>query len=129
MTLFFDRTVGKRIADALRLLDLVVERHDDHFSQLTYDDVWLQAIGERGWVAVTHDDLRRNPAAMRALVDHKVGCFLIRGGASRRNWFTVRVLARNWERIEEIANSQARPFLYRLYLRQAASPVVLPPAG
>jgi hypothetical protein len=129
MTLFFDLNVAGPVVLALKMLGLTVERHGDHFPPLTYDDVWLEAVGKCGWVVVTHDDLRRNQAAMRALVDHEVGCFLIRGGASKPSWFTVRVLARNWEQMEKIAQTHPRPFLYRLYLYRSAASVQLPAAN
>jgi hypothetical protein len=117
MTLFFDRNVGRAVPKALELLRLSVEYHDRHFGPRTKDDHWLAAIGDKGWVAVTCDErLRYNQSHLRALIGHKVGCFLICGAGSRPRWHMVRILAANWDEIEEICATEVAPYLYRLYL-------------
>jgi PIN domain-containing protein len=68
-TVFFDRTCGKKLPQALKLLGLPVEGHADHFADDVQDDVWLAVVGERGWFVVTNDkNIRRNEAELHALV-------------------------------------------------------------
>ncbi|MGH9203417.1 MAG: hypothetical protein ACRD2A_19515 [Vicinamibacterales bacterium] len=56
MSVFFtDRDLGKRFPEILAAAGLKVERHADYFSPATPDEEWLQRVGERGWIAVTHD--------------------------------------------------------------------------
>jgi len=118
--LFFDADLARKLPDALALLGLPVTKHDDHFPAGTRDEVWLRAIGERGWVAVTRDQrLWRNASAVQALVDHRVGCIILAGAGSRPRWYAVRILARHWEKIEELMRGEQGPFLCRLRLRQS----------
>jgi hypothetical protein len=52
---FTDRDLGKRFPEILRSAGLAVERHTDHFRDDTPDDVWLEAVGKNGRIALTHD--------------------------------------------------------------------------
>jgi hypothetical protein len=53
---FTDRDLGPSVADALRQGGLRVEPYHEHFA---LDDVpdqeWLRMVGERGWIALTHN--------------------------------------------------------------------------
>ncbi|MGH9423743.1 MAG: hypothetical protein ACRD3J_27460 [Thermoanaerobaculia bacterium] len=72
---FTDRDLGTRFPEILRAAGLLVERHADHFAPDTPDEEWLEAIGRRGWVALTHDmRIRYKP--------QRTGC---RSQASRRS--------------------------------------------
>lgn len=127
MTLFFDRNLAKKVPEALALLGLSVEKHDDHFSSTTTDEELLRALGARQWVMVTDDEkLTRNRSALAALSDHRAKCFILAGAGHRPRWYAVRIIARNWERIEELVANEAPPFLYKLYLQYSAQRVALP---
>jgi hypothetical protein len=39
--------------EILRLAGLTVERHQDHFAPDTADETGLEAVGQRGWIALT----------------------------------------------------------------------------
>jgi hypothetical protein len=46
----------------------MVEVHDDHFARDEEDRVWLQSVGEKGWVVLTKDQkLRYRPLEINAL--------------------------------------------------------------
>jgi len=127
MMLFFDRTFGHRLPDALCLLGLAAEKHDAYFSQDTSDEEWLAEVGRRGWAVFTSDKrMARNQMALSAIADHSVGCFILCGAGHRPRWFGVRILARNWESIERLVEGEERPFLCRLYIRQPPKSVGLP---
>jgi hypothetical protein len=69
-TIFFiDRSLGvEPIRTELINSGLVVEIHDDHFARDEEDRVWLQTVGERGWVVLTKDQrLRYRPLEIGAL--------------------------------------------------------------
>jgi len=115
MTLFFDRSMGRKIPQALQLLGVDAIAHDDRFGPRTPDDVWLAAAGQRGWTVVTKDDrIRFNQAERVALVTYRVGCFvLLRRNATR--WQLTQIRARAWDEIETIGSAEPRPFLYAIY--------------
>jgi hypothetical protein len=79
---FTDRDLGKQFAEILRAAGLTVERHDDHFSPDTADEIWLEEIGKRGWIALTHDKrIRYKPNELNAVIRNKVGLMVIVGDA------------------------------------------------
>ena len=69
LTFFVDRSLGRQlVANALRLAGESVEIHDDHFAPDAPDDVWLTAVGQRGWIALTKDKAIRFRKNERAAV-------------------------------------------------------------
>jgi hypothetical protein len=79
---FTDRDLGKRFAEILRSHGLMVERHEDHFAPATTDEVWLEAVGKRGWIALTHDRrIRHKPNERDAVMRHNVALLVIVGKA------------------------------------------------
>lgn len=66
---FIDRSLGvEPIRTELVKSGLMVEIHDEHFARDEEDRVWLQTVGERGWVVLTKDQrLRYRPLEIGAL--------------------------------------------------------------
>ncbi|MGE0114492.1 MAG: hypothetical protein AB7T07_06375 [Steroidobacteraceae bacterium] len=83
MTVFFtDRDLGKCFPDILAAAGLQVERHADHFAPDCPDETWLREIGQRGWVAVTHDGrIRYKPNELAAVIEHQVTLLVMIGHA------------------------------------------------
>lgn len=70
---FTDRDLGKRFPEILRLGGLTVERHDDHFPPDASDAAWLEQVGKRHWIALTHDRrIRYKPNERDAVMRHGV---------------------------------------------------------
>lgn len=42
-----------------------MERHDDHFSPTTRDEIWLPDVAARGWIAISHNKQIRRVALQR----------------------------------------------------------------
>ena len=62
----------------------MVEVHDDHFARDEQDRVWLQSVGERGWVVLTKDQkLRYRPLEINALRESKARVFVLIAGNLR----------------------------------------------
>lgn len=79
---FTDRDLGARFPEILREAGLRVERHQDHFPHDCPDETWLQTIGERGWVATTHDGrIRYKPNELAAVRRHSVKLLVVVGAA------------------------------------------------
>jgi len=79
---FTDRDLGKRFPEILRSAGLAVEGHGDHFAPDTADEVWLEAVGSRGWIALTHDRrIRYKPNERDAVMRHGVALLVIVGAA------------------------------------------------
>lgn len=115
MTFFFDRSIGRRVPDAFKLLGADVVKHDDFFGQRTPDDQWLAAAAQNGWTVVTKDKrIRFNEAERRAIQDARVGCFVLLSPKLTR-WTMARLLLQVWDRLEEIAACEPRPFIYGVH--------------
>ena len=114
MTLFFDRNTGRRVPRALQLLGLDVQWHDQcGFGPTTPDEQWLSYVGQKKWVVITHD--RRfvyNQSEIQAVKDYQVACVVLSGGSVDR-WGKVRMLARSWDLIQRIINSESPPYIWR----------------
>ena len=79
---FTDRDLGKRFAEILRSAGLTVERHADHFVHDAADEVWLEEIGKRGWIVLTHDRrIRYKPNELNAVMQNAVAMLAIVGAA------------------------------------------------
>ncbi len=115
MILFCDRCLGRSLPLALREHDKPIELHDDHYAQDVHDDIWLPEVGQRGWFVLTKDEhFRYNVAERQALIEHAVGCFTI--VMRKAPWQQMRdSLLLQWPKIEKVAASETRPFLYMVY--------------
>jgi len=83
LVFFTDRDLGLQFPTILESAGLTVQRHRDHFPHDCPDDVWLEAVGVRGWVALTHDGrIRYKPNELAAIVTHRVALLVIVGKAT-----------------------------------------------
>lgn len=79
---FTDRDLGKRFPQILAAAGAVVERHGDHFAHDCPDEAWLESVGQRDWVVVTHDArIRYKPNELAAVVRHRVAMLVVVGHA------------------------------------------------
>jgi hypothetical protein len=125
VTFFFDRSIGRRVPDALKLLGADVVKHDDLFDQRAPDDRWLTAAAHNGWTVVTKDKrIRFNEAERRAIRDARVGCFVLLSPKLTR-WTTARRLLQIWDRLEDIAARESRPSIYGVHADGSIRPLQL----
>jgi hypothetical protein len=114
VTWFTDRDLGKQFAEILRSAGLSVERHADHFPPDTADEVWLEAVGRRGWVALTHDRrIRYKQNEREAVMRHGVALLVIVGAVPFADLARAFVVTR--PRIEEFLRVQTPPFIAKVY--------------
>ena len=115
-TLFFDRSIGRRIPEALRSVGIPVgvKYHDEHFSQDAKDDEWLPEVGMQGWAVIGQDKrYHRNATERLAIVRYNVECSI--SGRAGHCLGPDAVFHAGLRRHLEVLNSVASPFLYRIY--------------
>ena len=115
-TLFFDRNIGRRIPEALRLVGIPVEVvfHDELFAQNTRDDEWLPKVGGLGWAVIGQDkSFHRNSTEKLAIIQYNVGVFYL-WGAQAPDWDQMRCFMRAYDNILRVLSSVAPPFLFRI---------------
>ncbi len=93
---------------------LRVERHADHFPPDCPDTVWLEEIGQRGWVAVTHDGrIRYKPNELAAVVQHRVALLVMIGHAPYP--LLAHAFAATQKRIFDFLDQHQPPFIAKVY--------------
>ena len=115
-TVFFvDRSLGvDPIRAELINAGLVVEIHDEHFDREEEDRVWLQIVGERGWVVLTKDQrLRYRPLEIAALHASNARVFVLTAGNLRGSEIAA-VFVSALPRICKILHSRSGPFVARV---------------
>lgn len=70
------------VANALRAMGVTVELMADHFPQDTADAVWLEEVGNRGWVVLTKDkNITHNHIEIVALLKSNTHSFVLTSGS------------------------------------------------
>lgn len=114
-TVFFtDRDLGKQFPEILAKAGITVRRHADHFPPDCPDDQWLAHVGEKGWVAITHDGrIRYKPNEKKAVLDNNVRLLVIVGRAP------FAALAENFvasiAKVEAFVAAHSAPWIAKLY--------------
>lgn len=92
-----------------------VRSHDEEgFAPNAPDDEWLNIVGQKGWIVCSHDaKWQSESAALKAIQQHKIGCFYLHG-ASSIAFFKLKSLAHNYDKIKRVCDSEKRPFIYRV---------------
>ena len=110
---FTDRDLGNRFPERLRAGGIRVERHDDHFDQLTPDPEWIDEIGRRGWVASTRDArIRYSPLAVETLMESGARLFVIVGRLTTEE--AAAIFLRQRKRIEKLLRKESKPFIGKI---------------
>lgn len=112
MTFFLDNNLSPVLAKGLREFGEDVQHLRDAFPANTPDEVWLPAIGERGWYLITRDKrIRTRPHQIDALVRSNVGAFVFTQKRDPLRWGWVELVVRRWREIQRFADSHDRPFV------------------
>ena len=111
---FTDRDLGKRFPELLRSAGLIVEQHADHFAHDCADEIWLEQVGRRGWIAITHDSrIRYKPNELAAVMWHRVALLVMIGRAPYPQLAAAFVATR--ERILSFLDQHEPPFIAKIY--------------
>ena len=125
---FTDRDLGKRFPEILSAGGLDVRRHVDLFPPSCPDEVWLKDVGQRKWVAITHDRrIRYKPNELAAVIRHNVMLLVVIGKAPFPE--LAQSFVATLSRIEEFLNTHSPPFIAKVYrpavARLAKDPMAL----
>jgi hypothetical protein len=103
----------RSVADELRRVGKDAKAKIELFAQDTKDPVWLRAVSNNGWLAITRDGrIRTRPAERQAIMDHRVGCFILTYKNDLRRAEIVRLVLDNIEVMEVKFRTTRRPFIY-----------------
>ena len=113
-TFFTDRDLGKIFPSVLRNSGLKVEIHDDHFNEGTSDAEWLDEVGKRDWIAITHDrSLRYESTHTQALMEAGTRTFVVIGHAPFSE--LAHNFIRTHHKIEKFLIHNEGPFIAKVF--------------
>lgn len=111
---FTDRDLGKRFPEILVAAGLTVERHDELFAHDVPDETWLQYVGAKERVAITHDArIRYKPNELATVIGHGVKLLVVVGKAPFPELAHSFVATR--PSIEAFLDVHVPPFIARVY--------------
>ena|ERR1700719_1536933 len=112
---FTDRDLGLSVPAALRIGGQRIEAYADHFaSDHVADGEWLRLVGERGWVALTHNKrIRWERDELSDLMTHRVRAFFIIGKGPHPA--LAAAVLRNINKVKRLIRDQPAPFAARIY--------------
>lgn len=144
LTFYFDRNVGTRLPEALRLVQLkeVVHHHTPRiqlglpvvggrtklFDDQEQDDTWLRFVGERNWLVLTQDRKFHRSGyenELSAIKQYRVGCFYL-WGAEVPTWDKLRTFCRAFDHIVQAARDTPRPFIFDVARSGVLKPIPIP---
>ena len=111
---FTDRDLGNRFPEILSAAGITVHKHSNYFAADTPDEDWLKVVGQRGWVAITHDArIRYKPNELAAVKRNSVMLLVMVGNAP------FPILAKHFvdtvSRIETFLSGHKPPFVAKIY--------------
>lgn len=111
---FTDRDLGPSVAAALAAGGLLVEPFHRHFPPDASDQEWLRLVGERGWIALTHNKrIRYEADELDELMSCGVRAFFIIGKGPHPE--LARAILDGSGRIFKLLRKQRGPFVARVY--------------
>ena len=124
---FTDRNLAKRFPQILRDAGITVERHEDHFVHDCADEIWLEGVGRRGWVAVTHDrHIRYKPNELAAVMKQRVALLVVIGKATFPELAASFVATQ--ARIMDFVSRHRPPYIAKVY-RPSAKDLAADPSA
>jgi hypothetical protein len=112
-TFFVDQNLRGVFAVHLRVSGgLRVEELASHLPPTTPDVVWLPFVAEKGWIAITVDQLREDPEELVALMVHGVKVFVLVGKGSQEERAAMFLRKIKW--IRRTIATCPEPFLVRI---------------
>ncbi len=76
------------------------------------DEDWLPVVGANGWVVLMRDKrIRYRRPERERLMQYGAKAFCLTASGNQTRWGMLKLLVRNWDRIEETAELPG-PFIY-----------------
>jgi hypothetical protein len=111
--IFVDRSVPRRVAEALNTVRGDVDRLEPRYRHDTPDHVWLADAGRSDWLVVTRDrHVRTRPLERQAIEENGVGCFILAYRRTLDPWGILKLLANTLDEMERRFATTERPLIF-----------------
>ncbi|CAG0948024.1 hypothetical protein ANRL1_04837 [Anaerolineae bacterium] len=104
-----DENIGRKLVDALRLIDYAnIEHITETFKLGTSDEQVLEYVGKNGFVLISKDDwIRRHPNERALLLKYKIVAIFL-GGKSMSMRETHKQIVNAWDNMEAKAEHRLK---------------------
>jgi hypothetical protein len=125
VTFCFDRSIGRRVPDTLKLLgaDVFKQTTSSTSAPPMTSGSW-RPRSKAGRSSRRTNASASNEVERRAIRDARVGCFVLLSPKLTR-WTMGRLLLQVWDRLEAIATSEPRPFIDGVHADGSVRPLRL----
>jgi hypothetical protein len=112
--LFFEESLGKKIAEVLSGRGIRVKTHMEEFPAGTPDDVWIPRCAANGWVIISKDArIRRRPVELHAIRISGARFFYFAYGQAKSQDY-AESLSRAYPSIVRAFENRPPPFIGRI---------------
>lgn len=113
--IFVNGSMPRSVADELRNIGKDARAKIELFPKDTKDSVWLRAVGQNGWLAITRDgNIRFRPGEKQAIIDYRVGCFIFTYKNDLKKEEIVELVLKHIDKMERAFRTTPRPFIYTI---------------
>ncbi len=126
MILLFDEDLGRRVPEALRLVELAeVLPFKMAFPLGAKDPEWLPGAGKQGWLVFScNKQILKTAKEREIIIKERVGIVLKTSGHEKRA-YVLRLVLNKWDWLQYIDEHVQRPFAFYLYPSGRTSQVLL----
>ena len=117
---WIDENLKGEFVSLLKLRGLQIKVGE--FPPGTEDVVWIPALAEKGWVAITKDKLKEDLEEQIAIASHGTKVFVLIGSASHRELAELFLRKLKWVRRQIASRDEA--FLAKIYVAGGETKVV-----
>jgi hypothetical protein len=111
--IFIDRSLSRRVAEALDVVRRDVLWLEPTFPPDTPDPVWIAEAGANDWLVISRDKkLRTRYENWAAIRDSNVGCFVLTQPEPLRRWPLLQFMARHLDHLIATFETTPRPFIF-----------------
>lgn len=111
--IFIDRSIPKGVADALKAVREDVLWLEDRFPHDAKETEWIPDVGKEGWLVISRDKkIRTRPGERSALMEARVGAFIITQKQDLTRWDYLKLLTRTLDDMESVFETTDRPFVF-----------------
>lgn len=111
--IFIDRSLSRRVAEALASVRGDVEWLEPRYTPDTPDPAWIADAGSEGWLVISKDKkLRTRHENWRAIQEHSAGCFVLTHNTALPKWEALKFIAQHLDEMIRLFEETPRPFIF-----------------
>ena len=113
--IWIDRSISKTVTHAIDLVRGDVRWVGDLYDGRTADAIWLRDAGQSEALVIVRDKkVRTRPLERAAIMDNRVGCFIVNQGRNPTKWEYLRLIVVALDEMQQRFEQVPRPFIFTI---------------